>query len=62
MQDYRLANQLNANGVHLTSMQFNQIADAKRVGLFVTISTHSIKEIERAPRLGADAVTFKPDI
>jgi thiamine-phosphate pyrophosphorylase len=59
-QDYTLAKELNAYGVHLTSKQFNDIKKAKELGLFVVISTHSFKEIELAVKLGADAVTFSP--
>ena len=59
-QDYKLAKDLNAFGVHLTSLQFSDIKKAKELGLFVIISTHSFEEIKKAQDLGADAVTFSP--
>ena len=59
-QDYKLARELGAFGVHLTSAQFNAIQEAKSLGLFVVISTHSFEEIEIAKNLGADAVTLSP--
>jgi len=59
-QDYILAKELNAFGVHLTSLGFKDIKKAKELNLFTIISTHSIDEIKRAYILGADAVTFSP--
>lgn len=59
-QDYNLAKELNAFGVHLTSLQFSDIKKAKELGIFVIISTHSFEEIKKAQDLGADAVTFSP--
>ena len=58
--DYRLAMKLGADGVHLTSSQFHDIAVAKELGLFVIISTHTFDEVEKAESLGADMVTFSP--
>ena len=58
--NYMLAKELNSNGVHLTSTQFNDIKKAKELELFTIISTHSLKEIKRAKELGADAITFSP--
>jgi len=59
-QDYYLAKELNADGVHLTSKQFNDIKYAKELGLLTIISTHKIDEIKKAKELGADIVTFSP--
>jgi thiamine-phosphate pyrophosphorylase len=59
-QDYKLAMQLGATGVHLTSQQFEDIAQAKALGLEVIISTHSGEEIAKAQELGADYVTYSP--
>ncbi|WP_345993816.1 thiamine phosphate synthase [Sulfurimonas sp. HSL-1716] len=59
-QDYMLADTLNAYGVHLTSVQFDDIGPAKRLGLFVVVSTHTFDEIKKASELGADAVTYSP--
>ena len=59
-QDYNLAKELDAYGVHLTSLQFKDIQKAKELNLFTIISTHSINEIKLAKKLGADAVTFSP--
>jgi thiamine-phosphate pyrophosphorylase len=59
-QDAGLAKELGASGVHLTSMQFEEIAKAKDFGLQVIVSTHFKEEILRAKDLGADAVTYSP--
>lgn len=37
--DYALAHELKADGVHLTSSQFDAVAEAKKLGLYVIIST-----------------------
>ncbi|WP_295041782.1 thiamine phosphate synthase [Sulfuricurvum sp.] len=58
--DYALADQLGADGVHLTSSQFAEIAEAKMRRLYVIISTHSHKEALNAQTLGADAITYSP--
>jgi len=58
--DYRLASTLDADGVHLTSSQQNDIAAAKRSGLYVIISTHTHEEAYKAQELGADAITYSP--
>jgi thiamine-phosphate pyrophosphorylase len=59
-QDVELAYRLGANGVHFTSVQFLEIADAKKMGLLVIISAHTQEEVLRAEKLGADAVTYSP--
>ncbi|MBU0632279.1 thiamine phosphate synthase [bacterium] len=59
-QDYMLANDLNAYGVHLTSMQFDKIEEVKKLGLFVVVSTHTLEDIKYVTKLGADAVTYSP--
>lgn len=59
-QDYLLAKNLKAFGVHLTSQQFADIKKSKDLNLFTIISTHSLEEIKLADNLGADAVTFSP--
>lgn len=59
-RDYHLAYRLKADGVHLTSTQFEDIEEAKRLGLFVIISTHSLEEALKAQNIGADMVTFSP--
>ena len=58
--DYVLAQKLNADGVHLTSSQFEDIAEAKKRGLYVIISTHTHGEALKAQVLGADAITYSP--
>ena len=58
--DYALADELKADGVHLTSSQFDEIAEAKKRGLYVVISTHTHDEAVRAEELGADAITYSP--
>ena len=59
-RDIDLAKSLNAVGVHLTSMEFDQIEYAKSLGLEVIISTHTHEEVLQAQMLGADAVTYSP--
>lgn len=59
-QDANLAHTLKADGVHLTSTQFEEIEHAKSLGLEVIISTHTHEEVLQAQKLGADAVTYSP--
>ncbi|MDD5372608.1 MAG: thiamine phosphate synthase [Sulfurimonas sp.] len=59
-QDINLAKELNANGVHLTSEQFEEIIKAKEAGLEVIVSTHTHEEVLLAQKMGADAVTYSP--
>jgi len=58
--DYVLAYQLGASGVHLTSTQFDAIKEAKALGLYVIISTHTHDEAVKASQLDADAITYSP--
>ena len=58
--DYKLANELKADGVHLTSTQFDAIPLAKAFGLYVIISTHTYEEALNAQELGADTITYSP--
>lgn len=58
--DYKKAKQLNAAGVHLTSTQFDDIKNAKELGLFVIISCHTFEDIKNAKENFVDAVTFSP--
>jgi thiamine-phosphate pyrophosphorylase len=58
--DYALAHELKADGVHLTSTQFDAIIEAKSMGLYVIISTHTHDEALKAQDLGADAITYSP--
>lgn len=55
-----LAVALRADGVHLTSTQFEEITRAKKEGLEVVISTHTHDEVLKAQALGADYVTYSP--
>ncbi len=59
-RDAKLAHKLGAIGVHFTSKQFDDIAEAKKLGLEVIISTHTHGEVIKAGELGADAVTYSP--
>ncbi|MCF6309412.1 MAG: thiamine phosphate synthase [Sulfurimonas sp.] len=59
-QHVDMAKELNATGVHLTSNQFDEIEHAKEIGLEIIISTHTHKEVLKAQKLGADAVTYSP--
>lgn len=56
--DIELAVTLGAYGVHLSSLQFDQIARAKEAGLYVIASTHSYEEALAAKE--ADAITYSP--
>lgn len=58
--EYELADTFEGVGVHLTSLQFDKIIDAKRLGLEVVVSTHTLAEVQRAESLGADYVTYSP--
>ena len=58
--DYQLAYYLGAGGIHLKSTQQGDIVDAKKLGLFVVISTHTQEEALMAQELGADMITFSP--
>lgn len=55
-----LAYFLGYDGVHLPSNMFNKIKLAKRKKLFVIVSCHSLEEIKKVQKLGADMVTFSP--
>jgi len=59
-QEIALAKALGAEGVHLTSKQFEMLPKAKAQGLLVIASTHSEEEIEDAAQKGADMVTYSP--
>lgn len=59
-QNTKLAKELNATGIHLTSTQFEEIESAKELGLEVIVSTHTYMEVLQAQKLGADAVTYSP--
>jgi thiamine-phosphate pyrophosphorylase len=58
--NYFLSHELKANGVHLTSTQFDKIKEAKELGLYVIISCHSLSDIQIALDNKADAVSFSP--
>src|SRR3989338_4571366 len=58
--DSVLAQKLNADRVLLPSTQFEDIAEAKKRGLYVIISTHTHGEALKAQVLGADAITYSP--
>jgi len=53
-----LAISLGAFGVHLTSLQYDEIPRAKEAGLYVIASTHSYEEASKAHL--ADAITYSP--
>lgn len=58
--DYKLAKELECYGVHLTSSNFDDIEESKKLNLYTAVSTHSEIEISKAVELGADAVTYSP--
>ncbi|MEA3455259.1 MAG: thiamine phosphate synthase [Campylobacterota bacterium] len=55
-----LASKLGADGVHLASTQFDEIAKAKQNDLLVVISCHTVDEAKKAEALGADMITYSP--
>ncbi|WP_228711970.1 thiamine phosphate synthase [Halarcobacter ebronensis] len=55
-----LASQLEADGVHLTSNQFDKIKEAKNLDLYTIISCHDYKELDNAQKLHVNAVTYSP--
>jgi len=59
-QDVDLAFNLKADGVHLTSNQFDKIEYAKQKNLEIIVSTHSLDEVLKAQKLGANFVTYSP--
>lgn len=58
--DYELAKSIGSDGVHLASTQLHMISKAKARGLFVVVSTHSLKELKEAEISGADMATYSP--
>jgi thiamine-phosphate pyrophosphorylase len=58
--DYKMAELLGFDGVHLKSDQFFDIKEAKKLGLVVIISTHCEDEVALALSFGADFVTYSP--
>jgi len=58
--DYKMAELLGFEGVHLKSDQFFDIKEAKKLGLDVIISTHCEDEVALALSFGADFVTYSP--
>ena len=58
--DYILAHELGFYGVHLPSNRFDDIKNAKDLGLHVVVSTHGLEEAKLAEKLGADFITISP--
>ena len=58
--DYKLALKLKATGVHLNSMQFENIKDAKELKLNTIISCHTYEDIQKAIDYNCDTITFSP--
>ncbi len=58
--DVDLARALNADGVHLTSQEFDKIEYARSLCLEVIISCHTHEEVLKAQKLGVNAVTYSP--
>lgn len=57
---YELAKKLGANGVHLTSKQFDKIQEAKDLDLYTIISCHNYTDLENAQKKHIGAVTYSP--
>lgn len=58
--DIELYNELDFDGIHLNSSQFNKIEELKNKKIFIVISCHTESEIQKAKNLQADAVTYSP--
>jgi thiamine-phosphate pyrophosphorylase len=58
--DWALARELGAVGVHFSARGIGGLDDAKKAGLFTVASTHSVGEAEALERAGVDAVTLSP--
>jgi thiamine-phosphate pyrophosphorylase len=58
--DFKLAKKLGAHGVHLNSMQFENIKEAKQLNLFTIISCHNFTDIKKAQNSNANAITYSP--
>jgi len=58
--DIDLVLKTGADGIHLTSRQFDEITRAKKLNLFVVVSTHNFREAKQAEEMGADMVTLSP--
>ncbi|SHO80822.1 Thiamine monophosphate synthase [hydrothermal vent metagenome] len=59
-RDIDLAHKLNCNDIHLTSTQIDEISKAKRLDMFVIVSTHSKEEALKAQENGANMITYSP--
>ena len=59
-ENIELAYKLNATGVHLTSVQFDKIKEAKSQDLYTIISCHNYKELDTAQKFHVNAVTYSP--
>ncbi|NVJ52110.1 MAG: thiamine phosphate synthase [Campylobacteraceae bacterium] len=59
-EHYNLAYELGANGVHLTSNQFDDIQKAKDLDLYTVISCHNFTDIENAQKKHINAITYSP--
>jgi len=58
--DIEQALNIQLDGIHLTSQQFNTIPYAKQKNLYTIISCHNEKEVQDAKQKGADAITYSP--
>ncbi|MGB3962351.1 MAG: thiamine phosphate synthase [Sulfurimonas sp.] len=58
--DALLAAAFGADGVHLTSQQYDAISKAKEQNILVGISAHTKEEVMQAQKLGASYVTYSP--
>ena len=59
-QYIKLGKSLGFDGVHLTSLQFEQIQEVKEQGLQTVVSCHTFNEIEKAMKARANMVTYSP--
>ena len=57
---YRLAKQLNFDGIHLSSNSYFLASQTINDNLWTIISTHNENEVQQAIKLKANAITYSP--
>ena len=57
---YKLAYDLGATGVHLTSLQYDDIKYAKKLQLFIIVSCHTKNDIQKLEDKDINMVTYSP--
>jgi len=58
--DILLCKELGFDGIHLNSLQFETLEKFSENSFFTIISCHTEKEVEKAKKLQANAITYSP--